>query len=75
VLKSVIHDWDDERAAKVLASCRRAIAPEGRLLVVERIAPELRSLLSAAGFRAAHVSPLRSTLAVIEAVPADDNAA
>jgi hypothetical protein len=75
VLKSVIHDWDDERAAKVLASCRRAIAPEGRLLVVERTEPELRSLLSAAGFRAAHVSPLRSTLAVIEAVPADDNAA
>jgi SAM-dependent methyltransferase len=106
VLKSILHDWSDERAAEILASCRRAIAPEGRLLVVERIVPErlgssaddqglactdlhmlvqhaarerteseLRSLLTAAGFRTASMRPLRSTLAVLEAVPVDDDAA
>jgi SAM-dependent methyltransferase len=40
LLKSVIHDWDDERAAEILASCRRAIPLEGRLLLVERLVPE-----------------------------------
>lgn len=40
LLKSVLHDWDDEGAGVVLANCRRAIPPDGRLLVVERIVPE-----------------------------------
>jgi len=37
VLKSVIHDWADEPATAILRSCRRATAPEGRLLLVERV--------------------------------------
>jgi SAM-dependent methyltransferase len=40
LLKSVLHDWADERAAEILAACRRAIPSGGRLLVVERIVPE-----------------------------------
>ena len=40
LLKSVIHDWADEHAARILASCRRAIPDAGRLLIVERILPE-----------------------------------
>jgi len=40
VLKVVIHDWDDERARRILSNCRKAMGPEGRLLVVERVIPE-----------------------------------
>ena len=38
-LKSVIHDWDDDRSAAILRNCRRAIAPDGKLVLVERIMP------------------------------------
>jgi hypothetical protein len=37
ILKHVIHDWDDERAAQILANCRKAMGPGGKLLVVERV--------------------------------------
>jgi hypothetical protein len=37
VLKSVIHDWDDARAATILQNCHRAIKEQGKLLVVERL--------------------------------------
>lgn len=37
VLKSVIHDWDDARAATILRNCHRAMKEQGRLLVVERL--------------------------------------
>jgi orsellinic acid C2-O-methyltransferase len=39
LLKAVIHDWNDERATVVLRNCRRAIPPDGKLLLVERIMP------------------------------------
>jgi SAM-dependent methyltransferase len=35
VMKSVIHDWDDDQARVILANCRRAISPDGVLLLVE----------------------------------------
>lgn len=37
--KSIIHDWDDERALKILGNIRRVIPPKGRLLLVERVLP------------------------------------
>jgi hypothetical protein len=40
VLKSVLHDWNDERAHEILARCRQAMDGRGRLLVVERMPPE-----------------------------------
>ncbi len=40
LLKSVLHDWDDAHAVEILRSCRRAMTPHARLLVIERIAPE-----------------------------------
>jgi len=40
VLKSIIHDWDDDRSTEILRNCRRAIAPNGKLLLIERIMPE-----------------------------------
>ena len=39
ILSRVIHDWDDERSVAVLAICRRAMAPEGKLLLVEEVIP------------------------------------
>lgn len=35
VMKSVIHDWDDEKARKILSNCRRAVPNDGALLLVE----------------------------------------
>jgi SAM-dependent methyltransferase len=40
MLKQILHDWDDERAAAILATCRRAMPPGGRLLVMEWVLPE-----------------------------------
>ena len=40
LLKSVIHDWDDERACVILRNCHRALPKQGRLLLVERLMPE-----------------------------------
>lgn len=37
LLKSVIHDWDDAEARRILLKCREAMADGGRLLVVEPI--------------------------------------
>lgn len=35
MLKGIIHDWSEEAALRILKNCRRAIHPDGRLLVVE----------------------------------------
>lgn len=37
LLKSIIHDWDDEKAIAILKVCRRATGPSAKLLLVERI--------------------------------------
>lgn len=40
LLKSVIHDWDDDRAGRILVNCRKGLTPSGKLLLVERLLPE-----------------------------------
>ena len=40
LMKQVIHDWDDERAHRILTNCRRAVPKDGVLLLVEYIVPE-----------------------------------
>lgn len=35
MLRAILHDWEDTEATAILLSCRRAIAAEGRLLVIE----------------------------------------
>jgi orsellinic acid C2-O-methyltransferase len=40
LLKSVLHNWDDERCALILGNCRRAVHARSRLLVVERVTPD-----------------------------------
>ena len=39
LLKKVIHDWTDERAATILRNCRAALPAGGRLLLVENVIP------------------------------------
>ncbi|MET0343295.1 MAG: methyltransferase [Polyangiales bacterium] len=40
VLKHIVHDWDDTRAAQVLQRVREAIGHAGRLVLIESIVPE-----------------------------------
>lgn len=40
VLKSVLHNWDDACCVAILANCRRALPPDGRIIIVERLLPE-----------------------------------
>ena len=40
VLSHVIHDWDDGHSSRVLQSCRRAMAPSAKLLILDRVMPE-----------------------------------
>ncbi|HET8851849.1 MAG TPA: methyltransferase [Ktedonobacteraceae bacterium] len=41
MLSAVISDWDDDKSVQILTNCRRAIAPGGRLLLIERrLVPE-----------------------------------
>ncbi len=35
LMRNVIHDWDDERARRILMNCRRAVSEDGLLLLVE----------------------------------------
>ena len=39
LMKSVLHNWDDIDARRILATCRAAMAPDARLLVIERVVP------------------------------------
>lgn len=39
IMKSIIHDWDDERCVRLLRNCREAMGAEGRLLVIEGVIP------------------------------------
>jgi hypothetical protein len=37
LLKAVLHDWPDEQCVAILRSCRRAMAPDGVVLLVEQV--------------------------------------
>jgi hypothetical protein len=37
LLRHLIHDWDDDRACRILRNCRDAMATGGKVLVVERL--------------------------------------
>lgn len=39
VLKSVIHDWDDDQAVAILQNCCRAMGADAKLLLIERVIP------------------------------------
>jgi O-methyltransferase domain len=39
LLQAIVHDWDDESCVRFLTRCREAMAPGGRILVLEAIVP------------------------------------
>jgi len=39
LLKQILHDWNDEQATRLLRNCHRALAPGGRVLVLEMVVP------------------------------------
>jgi hypothetical protein len=39
ILKKVIHDWDDDKAAAILGAVRRVLPPHGRVLIAETLVP------------------------------------
>jgi SAM-dependent methyltransferase len=39
LLKSVIHNWDDDQAGTILRNCRKAMSGDGKLVLVERVRP------------------------------------
>lgn len=40
ILKSLLHGHDDDNSVGILRSCRSAMPPHGKLIVIERILPE-----------------------------------
>lgn len=40
IMKHIIHDWDDERAVKILQNIKQAMNPSGRVLLVEALIAE-----------------------------------
>lgn len=52
LMKYIVHDWDDADALRILRACRKAMAPGGRVLLVEHVlrpgnAPDFGKLLDA----------------------------
>lgn len=39
ILKYIMHDWDDERATRILRSCREAMTSDGRVLIMDPVLP------------------------------------
>lgn len=39
LMKSVLHNWDNAAAKRILDTCRRAVSPHSRLLIIERVIP------------------------------------
>ena len=44
LLKSILHDWNDEDCAQILVNCSKAMLPHARLMIIERMMPEQLSV-------------------------------
>ncbi|WP_028934394.1 methyltransferase [Pseudonocardia spinosispora] len=40
LIKSIVHDWNDDQVNTILGHCRRVIPDNGRLLIIEPVLPE-----------------------------------
>ncbi len=49
LMKSVLHDWTDDQAVTILSHCRAALPPDGLLLIVEPLLPEVADTHTGAG--------------------------
>ena len=61
MLKSVLHDWNDDKCLVILRNCRRATSENSRLLIIEQMLPD-RLMVSAE-----HQSLMRSDLNMLVA--------
>ncbi|MBG0832784.1 VOC family protein [Planomonospora sp. ID67723] len=61
LLKSVIHDWDDERATAILRACHAAMGPQATLLVLEPVLPERIDSPAATGIVMSDINMLVAT--------------
>ena len=41
LMKSIIHNWNDDRSKIILRNCRNALPAGGKFVIIERIMPEL----------------------------------
>jgi O-methyltransferase domain/Dimerisation domain len=41
LIKSILHDWPDDRCVTILRHCREVLPTDGRVLIVEPVLPEL----------------------------------
>jgi len=64
ILKSVLHDWNDDRCREILANCRQAMKKDATLLLIERVLPERLD------HSAANQSAARSDLTMLVALAA-----
>ena len=37
MFRHIIHDWNDEQSVRILANCRQALAPDGKILLLESV--------------------------------------
>ncbi len=40
ILKTIVHDWSDDKARGILANCRKSLKPGGRVVLVEQVVEE-----------------------------------
>jgi len=40
IMKSIIHDWNDEKSRQILENCHDAVGPNGKVLLCEFVLPE-----------------------------------
>ncbi len=66
VLKSVIHDWNDDKSRAILKTCHAAMNADARLLLVERVLPQRLET------SAVHQSAVRSDLTMLVALGAQE---
>lgn len=52
VMKSIIHDWNDERSVRILQNCRRVLKSGAHLIVIDRLMPE-------------RIEPVSDTLSIV----------
>ena len=41
VLKFILHDWSDPEVTTIMANCRKALPPGGKVVIIEKLLPEL----------------------------------